>query len=199
MTCWAVIPVKANTESKSRLAGVLDPDGRQALVGMMLSRVVEAAQSARSITRVCLVGPSRLDLPEEICLLDDPGKGLNAAVQSALAQIIAQEADNLDRVIIVAADLPQVTAQELELLAAAPFDTIAIAPDRHETGTNALSLPLPLAQDFRFAFGEGSFARHKAEAERLNISLEIVLSGGLGHDVDEPEDLDQARSALGQV
>lgn len=198
MTCWAVIPIKASAESKSRLAGVLDSDKRQALVGMMLDRVIDAARSAKLIARVCLLGPSGMDLPGHVHLLHDPGKGLNAAVQSALAQIIALDADRPDRVVIIAADLPQVTAQEIDLIAAAPAGTIAIAPDRHETGTNALSLPLPLAQDFRFAFGTDSFSRHKAEAERLGLALEIVFSRGLEYDVDEPEDLDHARSALGR-
>lgn len=196
MTCWAVIPIKASAESKTRLAGVLDPDERQALVGVMLGRVVDAARAARSIARVCLVGPSRMGLPEEIRLLNDPGRGLNAAVQSALAEVLEED---VDRVVVIAADLPQVTAQELDLLAAAPANTIAIAPDRHETGTNALSLPLPAARDFRFAYGTDSFARHKAEAERIGLALEIVLSRGLEYDIDEPEDLDHVRSEIRHV
>lgn len=196
MTCWAVIPIKASAESKTRLAGVLAPDERQALVGVMLSRVVEAAQMAQLIDRVCVVGPSRMDMADEVRLLSDPGRGLNAAVQSALAEVLDE---NVDRLVIIAADLPQVTAHELDLLAAAPPGTIAIAPDRHETGTNALSLPLPAARDFRFAFGTDSFARHKSETQRLGLALEIVLSRGLEYDIDEPEDLDHARSALRQV
>jgi 2-phospho-L-lactate guanylyltransferase len=196
VTCWAVIPIKASAESKTRLAGVLAPDERQALVGVMLGRVVEAAQDARSIARVCLVGPSRMGLPDAIRLLNDPGRGLNPAVQSALAEIADED---IDRIVIIAADLPQVTAQELDLLAAAPADTIAIAPDRHETGTNALSLPLPAARDFRFAYGTDSFSRHKAEAERLGLGLEIVLSRGLEYDIDEPEDLAHVQDTSGHV
>ncbi len=196
MTCWAVIPVKASAESKTRLAGVLDPDERQALVGTMLGGVVDAARAARSIDRVCLVGPSRIGLPEEIRLLHDPGQGLNAAVQSALAEVLDED---VDRLVIIAADLPQVTAQDIDLLAAAPAGAVAIGPDRHETGTNALSLPLPAARHFRFAYGTDSFARHKAEAERNGLGLEIVLSRGLGHDIDEPEDLEHARSEIRQV
>ena len=96
----------------------------------------------------------------------------------------------------IAADLPTVTASELELLAAAPEGEIAIAPDRHETGTNALSLPLPAAASFCFAFGPDSFALHRAEAQRLGLPMETILSHGLARDIDEPTDLPDAAELL---
>ncbi|MBW8755277.1 MAG: 2-phospho-L-lactate guanylyltransferase [Sphingomonadales bacterium] len=123
-------------------------------------------------------------------VLAEPGGGLNAAAASALAQVACS------RVVVIHADLPQVTAQDLELLAAAPEGTIAIAPDRHGTGTNAISLPLPAAKGFSFAFGPDSFARHKAETDRLGLNLEEVHSQGLARDVDEPDDLADAADLL---
>lgn len=196
MTCWAIIPVKASGDAKSRLSGVLDSKEREALATAMLVHVVAAAQSSQRISRICLVGHSRMGQPDTIALLADPGRGLNAAVQSALAEV----ADHgPERVIIVAADLPTVTAQELDLLAVSPAGTVAIAPDRHETGTNALSLPLPAARDFRFAFGEDSFAKHRAEVARLGLEEEVILSKGLERDIDEPADLPDAHGALGKA
>ncbi len=195
MICWAVIPIKATGTAKSRLAGALGSDERERLVAAMLDHVVEAAHGASHIAKVLLLGPSRLGLPETIPLLSDPGQGLNPAVQSAM-EAIAMASDAPDRLLILFADLPEVTSHELDLLAAAPSDTIAIAPDRHQIGTNALSLPLPAARTFRFAFGEDSFARHRAEAERLGLNHEVILSQGLERDVDEPADLPEARAAL---
>jgi 2-phospho-L-lactate/phosphoenolpyruvate guanylyltransferase len=192
MTCWAVIPVKATPDSKSRLAAVLDAKTRQALASAMLARVVEAASGARNIAQVCLLGPSQAGLPE-LALLADPGGGLNAAVQSALAEVAAQ---NVGRVVFVHADLPMITAQDLELLAAAPSGEIAIASDRHGTGTNAISLPLPEARGFSFAFGPDSFAQHHAEAERLGLKVEEIRSQGLARDVDDPADLPDAEGLL---
>ena len=197
MTCWAIIPTKAAGESKSRLSAVLDPGQRRALVEAMLARVVTAAGEAAAISRILLVGPSRNGAPEDIPLLADPGQGLNPAVQAALAQVSGKDVP--DRVLIVAADLPGVTARELDLLAVAPGDTIAIAPDRHETGTNALSLPLPAAKNFAFAFGPDSFAKHQKEARRLGLKVETVLSHGLERDIDAPEDLPDAQAMLGTV
>lgn len=190
MTCWVVIPVRASPDAKSRLADALDAPARAALVEAMLGRVIDAAKSARNVSRVFLLGPDVA--PKGIGVLADPGGGLNAAAASAFAEAKA------DRVIFIHADLPLVTAQDIELLAAAPESEIAIAPDRHGTGTNALSLPLPKARAFAFAFGPHSFARHNAEAERIGLKIEEVRSPGLARDVDEPDDLADAAALTEQ-
>jgi 2-phospho-L-lactate/phosphoenolpyruvate guanylyltransferase len=195
VSCIAVIPIKASGAAKSRLAGALDVDARERLVSSMLAHVVRAAQAAPAIDEVRLLGPSRLGLPETIPLLPDPGGGLNPAVQATLARL-ASAADAPDRLLILFADLPEVTPAELDRLVMVPAGSIAIAPDRHHTGTNALSLPLPAARDFRFAFGSDSYARHRAEAERIGLAIEPILTPGLERDVDEPADLPEARAAL---
>jgi 2-phospho-L-lactate guanylyltransferase len=194
VTCWAIIPVKAPAEAKMRLAGVLDPEQRGALVRAMLEHVTEAAASASAIDRTCLIGPSRHGLRGDLPLLDDPGGGLNAALQSALGEATRAGAS---RVVFVAADLSRLVAHDLQLLALAPAGQIAIAPDRHGTGTNALSLPVPQASGFQFAFGPDSFARHRAEAERLGLQVEVIHSPGLARDIDEPGDLPDAVELTG--
>jgi 2-phospho-L-lactate/phosphoenolpyruvate guanylyltransferase len=193
MTCWVVIPVRASPESKSRLSGVLDAAERAALVEAMLARVLDAASAARNVSRVFVLGTTPGPLPQGVTPLPEPGGGLNAAVASALAEAAAQAAG---RVIFIHADLPLVTPQDLELLAAAPEGEIAIAPDRHGTGTNAISLPLPEAKGFSFAFGPDSFGRHNAEAERLGLGIGEIHSPGLARDVDEPDDLADAAGLL---
>jgi len=200
VTCWAVIPIKATGEAKSRLSGVLDPGERQALVAAMLDHVIATAKSARKVSGIFLVGPKRSGFPDDVPLLADPGTGLNPAVQSALAGIADMQEERAypDRVLFIAADLPKVTPQELDLLALAPPGVVAIAPDRHGTGTNAISLPLPAAREFAFAFGHDSFARHQEEARRLGLDVETVYSPGLEKDVDEPADLPDAKSAVKQ-
>ena len=195
-TCWAIIPIKPANDGKSRLSGVLGPDERKALSDAMLAHVIETARGARLITRIALVGSTRPGLAGDILPLDDPGRGHNPAVQSAFATVGSKAPG---RILVIAADLPAVTPQELDLLAAAAQDTVAIAPDRHETGTNAISLPYPAAADFMFAFGEDSFAKHKAEADRLGLKTETIFSHGLERDIDEPADLPDAVAALGKL
>ena len=203
MDCWALIPIKDSDGAKSRLAGALDPAERARLVEAMLAHVVAACAEARGVTHIGAIGtprpdpgspdPGRPNPVNKVIWLADPGGGLNAALQAALAEAGRAGAG---RALVVAADLPMVTAQELDLLAAAPAGTVAIAPDRHGTGTNALSLPLPAAREFVFAFGEDSYARHRMESERLRLGLEEIHGPGLARDIDEPEDLPDAAGLL---
>ena len=194
MTCWAIIPARPPGEGKSRLSGPLDDAARTALVEAMLGHVTGTVASAAHVRQALLVGPARAGLPEGFRTLADPGKGLNAALQAGMAEAVANGAT---RVLIVPADLPQLAAQDLELLASAPAGSIAIAPDRHGVGTNALSLPLPEAAGFVFAFGEDSFARHHAEAERLGLAIETIHSQRLERDIDVAEDLPDAAGLTG--
>lgn len=191
MNCWVVIPVKPPAQAKSRLSEVLTLAERGALAQAMLRHVVAAAQSAKGVNQVALLGPSRLGLAEDVPLLNDVGGGLNPALQAVLDQTDA------DRMIVLFADLPTLTASDIERLVTPLPGTIAIAPDRHGTGTNALSLPLPLAKDFTFAFGADSFALHQTEAERLKIAPVIISAPGLSRDVDVPEDLADAAHLIG--
>ena len=194
MTCWAIIPLRATPESKSRLAGVLDETARGALVEAMLARVLAAARGARNVDEVRLIGTAP-SLPADVAVMADPGRGLNAAAAAALAAADGKAS----RLILIHGDLPLVTARDIELLAAAPAGEIAIAPDRHGTGTNAISLPLPAARGFSFAFGTDSFARHNAEAGRMGLGISEVHSPGLSRDVDEPDDLQDAADLLKQA
>lgn len=193
MAIWAVIPVKPPQGAKTRLAGKLSPSEREALVRAMLAHVHGVVKASGKIDRVLILGPSRLGLPDDVPLLADPGTGLNPALQSVLPQVEA------DRLIVLHADLPGITPAEIDRLAGAPEGVIAIGPDRHGKGTNALSLPLPRAKDFTFAFGPDSYARHVAEAGRLGIAIETIRSPGLERDVDEPEDLADAARLTGSA
>ena len=112
----AVVPVRILGEGKSRLAGVLSPPRRAALVHSMLRRVLAALGAARRIDRIVVVTPDeQLPLPAGIEVLHDHGTGLNAAVRLAQTQLAAQGASAM---LVVAADAPQVTAEEIDRLVA---------------------------------------------------------------------------------
>ena len=193
MSCWAIIPAKPPGEGKQRLAGVLGQPARAALVTAMLGHVLETVAAAPGIDHIAVVGPVELVLPTSVARIADPGGGLNAALAHAFA---AATAAGATRVVILAGDLPRLQPADVALLAAIPGAAMAIAPDRHQTGTNALSLPLPAARDFTFAFGTGSFALHDAESVRLRLDCEVIHRPGLARDIDEPADLRDAH-ALG--
>jgi 2-phospho-L-lactate guanylyltransferase len=195
VTCWVIIPVKPPGEGKLRLAGFLDADARTRLAGAMLDQVLDAVSAARFVDRICILGPSRHGQSTAIPLLSEPGGGLNAALTSALAQA---QAGGASRVVFIAADLPRLTPRDVEALAGAPAGTVAIASDRHGTGTNAIALPLPQALGFTFAYGPDSFAAHDAEAFRLGLDIAVIGSPGLARDVDVPEDLPDAAGVWGE-
>ncbi|MEE4450881.1 2-phospho-L-lactate guanylyltransferase [Novosphingobium resinovorum] len=184
MTTWALIPVKPRGEGKSRLAPALSPQRRGDLVEAMLARVIAACGQAAD--RTILLGPPRAALP----FVPDPGEGLNAALAHALG--ILGRGPSPERLIVVAGDLPCLHADEVRRLAALPADAVGIATDRHGTGTNALSLPLPRAAAFRFHYGTGSAALHHAAAQALGLNAVTITAPGLAKDIDEPADLADA-------
>src|SRR5690349_14117831 len=158
----------------------------------MLGKVVGAAQAAVTTGRAFILGPS--DHGFALPLLADPGGGLNPALACAFAEAVREGAS---RVVFIAGDLPQVTPRDVELLSLAPEGSVAIAPDRHGTGTNAISLPLPAARGFTFAFGPDSLALHSREARRIGLELETIQSLGLMRDIDEPADLPDTAGLMG--
>lgn len=188
-TSWALIPIKARGAGKTRLSGVLSPREREGLVEAMLAHVVEVAEAV--VARVVLVGPERSGVAASRDRIEDVGGGLNAALEQALAEV-AGRADTPARLIVLHADLPCLTADELERLAQLPPGAIGIAPDRHGRGTNALSLPLPEAAGFHFQFGTDSAARHREQVENLGLNAVTITGPGLEKDIDEPGDLADA-------
>ena len=82
---------------------------------------------------------------------------------------------------------PQGQPEPLDLTWVADFDGVTLVPDRHDDGTNVVSVPT--SAGFEFAYGAGSFARHLAEVERLGLPLRVERERRLGWDVDLPVDL----------
>ena len=192
MTCWVVIPVKAPGACKTRLAGVLGDAARRDLVATMLAHVAGVAGKAAGVDEVLLLGPSHHGLSVTMRRLDDPGRGLNAALASAVR---AAAGEGVDRLVFVSADLPLLAPVDIEALIDRPAGVAAIAPDRVGIGTNALSLPGSCASGFALRYGAGSFAAHVAEAVRLALDLVVVRSPGLALDIDLPADLAMLRSS----
>jgi len=184
--CWIVIPIKAPEDCKTRLSPALGDNERQALVAAMLRQTVAAAHAVVGRDEVLLLGPSRHGLDEGIGLLADPGQGLNVALGSA-RDIAVRE--GIERLLLLSGDLPTIEPDDVAAMLGVPANVIAGGPDRAGKGTNALSLPLPAAAQFRFRYGEGSFAAHQEEAARLSLPFHIIDRPGLGLDIDRPDEV----------
>lgn len=176
-----VIPAKPFIKAKQRLASVLNPVQRAELAERMFRHVLGVAVTFLGAANVMVVSPSEDVLAlalsrDAVTVREGNPSDLNSAVAQAAA------AAGVPRVLVVASDLPLLDGDELAAMAG---NECAIAPDRHQRGTNALLWPAHLP----FAFGENSFARHRAIAAAARIDPIIVARRGLAHDVDEPTDL----------
>jgi 2-phospho-L-lactate guanylyltransferase len=182
---WALVPVKRRAECKSRLAGRLTVAERIELVRRMLAHVVETLQQVSAIEAIAFVSEERDTIPSDMPVLAEAGGGLNVALDAARKRLIARDAQEI---LVLPADLPCVTAVEIEALVAAGRRTgCALATDNRGRGTNALWLPTHLP--FRFQFGAASRLLHLGEARRLGVEPALIKSHGLAFDVDGPQDL----------
>jgi 2-phospho-L-lactate/phosphoenolpyruvate guanylyltransferase len=175
-----VVPVKAFTQAKVRLASALAPDERAALARHMAEIVLLAADPL-PVTVVCdddevREWAERSGAEVVWC----PGRGLNGAVSDGVA---ALRAAGVGTAIVAHADLPLAT--RLDWLA--DFPGVTLVPDRRFDGTNVVAVPT--AAGFRFSYGPGSFGRHRTEAARVDLPARIVQDPHLGWDVDLPADL----------
>jgi 2-phospho-L-lactate guanylyltransferase len=192
MDIWAIVPVKPFNRAKSRLAKVLLPQEREVLAERMFRHSIEVLTSVKQIMGVLVISRDT----KALALARDYGvhtvqeggaPELNAALLRASQVVRSQGADG---VLILPADVPLVTAEDIEqILHLGRYRaTVVLAPDNNEDGTNAMLCNPP--GYIPFSYGEGSFNRHKGLAEAAGATVKIYRSDNLALDIDIPEDLD---------
>jgi 2-phospho-L-lactate guanylyltransferase len=182
--------VKPFRVAKRRLAAVLSPAERAELVDAMLRDVLEALDR-RGLISCTVVAThdetaTRLAVAAGAEVREDPERSYNSLV-ARLARHLQREGARF--VAIVPADLPLLADDDfavLDLLEAGPPAAV-VAPDRHGGGTNLLALSPPTL--CAPSYGPGSFARHRASADRAGARVHLAGSPGLALDIDTPEDL----------
>lgn len=190
MSICAIIPVKKLTESKSRLSQVLSVDERAGLVAQFLRHELEVLRQVAAVEQVVVVSsdPVILALAQEngaTALPEAQSEGINVAVTRAVDRVREMEGETA--VLILPVDLPFLHPDDItRLLAAYDDQRLVISPDGRHEGTNALLLP-PLTA-FTFHYGPHSLQKHVAEAEKQQLSPQLVPSPGLLFDVDTLDD-----------
>lgn len=175
-----LVPIKAFSRAKLRLAPALDAAERALLARQMAGNVLAAA-APMPVTVVCDDHEvAAWATAHRATVAWTPGLGLNGAVETAVGQLARA---GCRRVVVAHADLPLAT----DLGAVAHGDGVVMVPDRRDDGTNVLTLPT--GAGFRFAYGAGSFPRHVAEAARLGLPVVVRRIPELMWDVDLPVDL----------
>jgi 2-phospho-L-lactate guanylyltransferase len=193
----AVLPVKRFAAAKQRLAPGMGGTHRAELAAAMMEDALEAIAAARAIERLIVVSsePRAIELATArgAEVLPDPDQGGHSG--AALAGIARARELGAGCVVLLPIDCPLLATRELErLLTGMPERYVAIVPDRHGTGTNALALAPPEA--IEPSFGEGSCARHVAAARAAGVPFGVEELPSLALDLDTPADVVALTMAL---
>lgn len=198
---WALVPLRGLEDAKTRLGAELDPEERLELVVGMATRTLAATRDAPGIRGTVLVtadqAAANLAATFGARTLVQRLPGLNAAVREARSVALEHGAT---AILVLPIDLPVISVEAIGTLLA--HATVALhpdrplvlaVPDRHGTGTNALLVSPPPA--IEPAFGEGSFAAHRAAAAAAGAEF-VEHPGPLTLDVDTGSDLLAAEVAV---
>lgn len=188
---YAVIPVGALAGAKSRLGKVLDAEERHDLVLRLADATIRAAVATPGIAETLVITPDDtvrgLALAAGARPLLQRSRGLNAGLREARDEALAAGATAM---LILPIDLPQVSPAAIgaviDPLRDAPGPLVALVPDRHGRGTNALLLVPPDVIDLHF--GGDSRAAHVEAAAAAGARV-VELDGPLRQDLDTAEDL----------
>ncbi|MFQ5913982.1 MAG: NTP transferase domain-containing protein [Nitrospinota bacterium] len=217
----ALVPLKGFRNGKLRLSPVLNEESRGRLTSWMMERVLRSLQESRSVERIILISKDRRARSVAAAFgaetFAEKVEGLNSALREAVAHLIQMRSGSdsaargtrtsegrdpsagaVDTVLIVPADLPLLTAKEVDEVAALCDEKtpcVVAAPSQRGEGTNALLLHPPNV--LTPSFGPDSFNRHRSHADVRKIPFRAVRSPRLGLDIDLPEDLEALRRALG--
>ncbi len=192
-TIWAVVPLKPFKTAKRRIATALTPAERLQLARLMAEDVIDALGGARHLLAGIMVVTADGEAAAiarrcgAVVVTEPMPAGVNSAVARALDHL---SEDGNRGLIVVPADLPQITADHVAAIArhlAAPR-AVALVPASRDGGTNVLSMRP--AGIIRPRFGPDSFARHQAAARAAGITPVILASPDLGCDIDRPDDLE---------
>lgn len=181
MSWTAVVPLKTRGERKSRLAELLSAEERAALSIRMFRHVVDVLADIPAIGRIVVLADQR-PAGWDSDWIADSGRGLNAELHLVRKAVTGD-------LIVLHADLPLLGSKDvIALIAAAARRGLAIAPDRHGTGTN--SIAIKGGEEIDFAFGADSYRLHRKQCP----DAEVVKRGGFELDLDTKDDLKIAES-----
>lgn len=192
MSIWVIIPVKPLNRAKSRLSDVLTPDERARLTEFMFRRVVTAVKATSGIAGTLVISRDQraLAMARDMgahTVQESGNPDLNTALTRATQVVIGMKGS---AVLILPSDLPLITTEDVRAIADMGIaeNTVVMATDAVGDGTNALFMRPPGL--IEYVFGQGSFARHKAQAEANGARVKVYESSRLALDIDTPPDLE---------
>ncbi len=186
-----LLPVKDLNNAKKRLMGVLTPEERFALAEAMLAdtiRAVRGVELAEKIFVVTNYEPAMRVAQENGWEILREERQISESDSVDAASRICEDR-GVTALLRVPLDVPLVQASDIDELLAVECEApaLVIVPSRDGLGTNAiLRMPPTL---FPSHFGEGSYAKHVGEAERVGARVILRRNTRLEMDVDDEADL----------
>jgi 2-phospho-L-lactate guanylyltransferase len=158
----------------------------------LVERVIVVTGEGRA-EKVAMHRAQRARTPIEV-LRDPDDRGHSEA---AVLGILRAKALGATAVALLPGDCPLVSAAELDAaIARVGEGCVAVVPDRHGTGTNAIVMRPPDA--IGPAFGPGSCERHVERARARGLEGWVEQVPSLAFDLDTPEDLGVLAGLLGE-
>jgi 2-phospho-L-lactate guanylyltransferase len=188
---WAIVPVKELDGAKQRLAGLLSPAERRALIEVMVGEVLGAVAGARSLAGILVVtlDPQVTALATRLgarVVTDGARDGHTGSVMAGRQLLVREGRGGM---ITLPGDIPATTSAEIDAVLTAHLKapSFTIAPAHDDLGSNAVVCSPPDAVPLRF--GENSYFPHLAAARRGGIEPTIVRLPGIAMDIDHPADI----------
>jgi 2-phospho-L-lactate guanylyltransferase len=191
MKPWVILPVKEMAGAKQRLASLLSPAERVALMQVMLRDVLMALSAAQGLAGIAVVtlDPWAQALAQQHgarIITEGAGEGHTGSV-TASASVL--QAEGVAAILTLPGDVPAVKTPEVEALIAAVTipPAFIIAPAHDEQGSNAILMSPPNVVKLRF--GEDSYFPHLAASRAAGITPQILRLPGIAMDIDHPADI----------
>ena len=186
-----LLPVKDLNHAKKRLMSVLTPEERFGLAEAMLAdtmRAVRGVALAEKIFVVTNYEPAMRVARENGWEILPEGRQISESHSVDAASRVC-EGRGVTALLRLPLDLPLIQSSDIDELLAVECHapTMVIVPSRDGTGTNAMLRKRPTL--FPSHFGNGSFAKHLAEAENANARVVVSRNSRLEMDVDDEADL----------
>jgi 2-phospho-L-lactate guanylyltransferase len=188
---WAVVPIKELDGAKQRLAPLLSPAQRRALIEVMMGEVLEAVAETSSLAGIIVVtvDPQATALATRLgarVVTDGARDGHTGSVMGGVRLLLKEGRGGM---LTLPADIPAVTPQEISLVLGAhlPGRSFTISPAHDLLGSNTVICSPPGAVPLRF--GDNSYYPHLEAAEKSGIEPMVMPQPGIAMDIDHPVDL----------
>lgn len=194
---WVIVLVKDLDHAKQRLGAVLDPKARRALALRNAERAIRAA-AAGDYPLVIGGSPEVKEIAKRLgvdAVIERRQQGQNVAAKLGISHALKGKAR---AVLILSSDLPLVTPKSvkemLDVAGRVVPPAVVAAPALGRGGTNALYISPPDAISLHF--GADSLSAFRQDAETKGVNFTVYKSDALALDLDEPDDLEQARKKV---